>query len=182
MYAKDTILVLKEQKGADTETGEEFPYNRVEVVGVSPVSHSHRGEWEGGSAEGVLLRPLTNFGATLDEPFGKLQTLYDVESIPDPNEVEVAQKIKIIDGTSAQAGPTPEEVFAEEAPGKAPEQGQKRARTSPLGDAPPPNSGGPLGNVEAPELEPKPPVSPLDKDALAAGRVEPEVESPAKDE
>jgi hypothetical protein len=161
MYEPDTILTLKEQKPPvkvakkeDPDTGRvrkaheiPFPYNKVRVVGTSPVDHSGggAGTWEGVAARGVIIEPLSGFGSTLDEPYGKLQKLYDVTEVPS-NEV-IIEPVKIIRPTSGSAGPTPEEVFAVKAPGKAPEPGQTRGRTSPLGDLPPednPNAS-PLG-------------------------------------
>ena len=147
MYEPNTILALNEQRDPDPETGEEFPYNRVRVVGQSPVSHADKGDWTGADAVGVIIVPLTNFGSTLDEPFGKLREIYAVEEVP-VVEVEAAPKIRVINATSAQAGPTPEEIFAAQAPGKAPEEGQSRARTNPLGDpGGPKDADGPLGKA-----------------------------------
>jgi hypothetical protein len=166
MYARDTILTLKQQRDPDPETGEAFAYNRVRVIGESPVSHSHKGNYEGADAAGVIVTPIANFGGTIDEPFGKLTTLYDVESIPEPEEIDPDTKIRVIDGTSAQAGPTPEERFRTEAPGTPPEAGQKRGRTSPLGETKNPAADGPLGEVPAEDNPPPPePVieSPLDE-------------------
>jgi hypothetical protein len=142
MYANETILTLKDPRDPDPESGEEFPYNRVRVVGESPISHSHKGDWTGGDARGVILVPLSNFGANLDEPFGKCRELYDVESIPE--RTVVRETVRIIDSSTAEAGETPEEVFARLAPGKPSEAGE-RVRTSPLGDpGGPVNSDGPL--------------------------------------
>lgn len=152
MYQADTILKLKEQRDPDPETGEEFPYNRVRVVGPSPIDGAVRpGEWSGGDAQGVILTPLTNFGATIDEPFGKLRALYDVEHIPEVL-VPVQTQVRVIDSSTAAAGPTPEEVFAKEAPGVPPEPGQTRARTplSPLDDPRPAANDGPLGPAPKP--------------------------------
>lgn len=147
MYAPDTILTLKQPHEPDEETGEAFPYNRVRVIGRSPVSHADKGKWTGADAEGVVIVPLTNFGATLDEPFGKLTTLYDVAELP-VKEVVTEQRVRIIDSSTADAGPTPEEVFAVQAPGVPPEEGEIRARTKPLGEAGgPPEADGPLGGV-----------------------------------
>lgn len=143
MYQPGTILKLKKQRKPDPETKEAFPYNRVQVIGESPVSHAHKEEYVGADAAGVLLTALTNFGANLDEPFGKCRELYEVESIPE-DVVDATPQVRVINATSAQAGPTPEEVFAVEAPGKAPEEGQSRARTSPLGEAPNKAAKGPL--------------------------------------
>lgn len=147
MYEPNTVLTLNTQREGDPETGEEFPYNRVRVVGQSPVSHADKGDWRGADAAGVIIVPLTNFGSTLDEPFGKLREIYTVESVPE-TVIEAAPKLRIINSASAQAGPTPEEVFSAEAPGTAPEEGQRRARTSPLG-APggPVEAAGPLGDA-----------------------------------
>lgn len=147
MYEPDTILTLKEQREPDPETGEEFAYNKVKVINESPVSHTNKGDWQGVDARGVIIVPIANFGGTLDEPFGKLRELYDVESIPE-HTAPVEQPVRVINQGTASAGPTPEEVFAEKAPGKAPEEGQTRARTSPLGDpGGPAGKDGPLGKA-----------------------------------
>jgi hypothetical protein len=147
MYADNTILTLKVQRDPDKETGEAFAYNQVKVIGRSPISHAHKGKWQGGDAEGVILSPLSNFGGTLDEPFGKCVQLYDVESIPE-RVINAPQPIRVIDAQSAEAGPTPEEIFAKEAPGAKPEAGQIRGRTSPLGEpGGPVDYDGPLGTV-----------------------------------
>jgi uncharacterized GH25 family protein len=158
MYANDTILKLKKQRKPDPETKEKFPYNQVRVIGQSPVSHVHKGDWTGADAEGVIIVPLTNFGSTLDEPFGKLRTLYEVESVPEVT-VQVATQVRVIDSSTAAAGQTPEEVFAEKAPGVAPEPGQVRGRTSPLGDVQNPKVLGPLDEPD--------PVGPSDSDVPA---------------
>jgi len=157
MYEPETILALKEPRDPNPETNEDFAYNRVRVVGESPVSHAHKGDWEGADARGVILVPLTNFGGTLDEPFGKVRALYDVESIP-VHEAPAEVPIKVINRTSAAAGPTPEEVFAQKAPGVTKEESRaarKAARQSPLGEpGGPPEKDGPLGKVKPhPEAE-----------------------------
>ena len=147
MYEPGTILSLKKQRDPDPETNEAFPYNEVKVVGPSPVSWQKDSEWSGASAAGVLLVPVTNFGSTLDEPYGKVQALYDVKEIP---VVEIEPpKIRVINSSSQSAGPTPEEVFAAKAPGKPPKAGQTRGRTSPLVDPRPAASDGPLGTARA---------------------------------
>lgn len=162
MYEPNTILTLKEQRPdqevparVDPDSGRKrpkyklpFPYNRVRVVGESPVDHGMRGGgWEGVGARGVIIEPLSGHGSNLDEPYAKLQKLYDVESIP-TNEV-IIEPVKIIRPTSGSAGPTPEEVFAETSPGTPPEPGQIRGRTdpNPLGDVPADEaSASPLGD------------------------------------
>lgn len=147
MYEQGTILELKEQRAPDKETKEPFAYNRVQVVGPSPVSYEGISEWSGVAARGVIITPLSNFGGVIEEPLGKIQAMYNVVEVP-VKEMEIAPKVRIIDSSSAAAGPTPEEVFAEKAPGTAPEPGSRRTRTSPLGDDPRPKaSDGPLGPV-----------------------------------
>lgn len=147
MYTPGTTLTLKSPKDPDPETDEPFPYNEVEVIGPSPIDHggARGGDWEGASASGVIIRPLTNFGSTLDEPLGKLQALYDVKDVPETF-VETP-KIRVIDSSSQSAGPTPEEVFAVEAPGNPSEDGE-RVRTplveSPLEDPRKPANASPL--------------------------------------
>jgi hypothetical protein len=164
MYKPGTILVLKEQRRPETRTNREgkvildekdkpikfeFPYNRVEVVGESPIDHGIlQAGWEGAGARGVIIKPLTEFAGNLDEPYGKLQALYNVESIPE-DVGPVAPTIRVT--MPGELGPTPEEVFAQEAPGTPPEPGQQRGRTSPLGETkdvmPDPS---PLGKADAP--------------------------------
>lgn len=144
MYEPDTILELKEQQPPDDETGEEFAYNRVRVVGQSPINHGVKSEeWVGASGQGVIIVPLSNHGSTLDEPYGKLTKLYNVVEVP-VREAPVQAPVRVINSTSGSAGPTPEEVFAEKAPG-TPSPDGKRGRTSPL-----------------PEVENETPRSPLD--------------------
>lgn len=148
MYANDTVLRLKTLREPDAETGEEFAYNRVRVIGESPISHAHKGDWTGQDAAGVILTPLSNFGGTIDYPFGFLRETYDVESIPEVV-VEQRTQVRVVDSSSASAGQTPEEIFRVEAPGSEPEEGQTRARTAhadPLGPpGGPKDFGGPLG-------------------------------------
>jgi hypothetical protein len=151
MYQRETILTLKEQREPDEETGEVFAYNEVKVIGPSPVSHANKGDYTGSDASGVIIVPLSNFGGTLDEPFGKLRELYDVKEVP---ELIAAQKPEAqVRHVQPAPQPTPEQVFAEEAPGVAPEPGQHRGRTSPLGETKGPSKDGPLGTP--PSRKPK---------------------------
>lgn len=115
MYEAGTILVLREPRSTETET---FAWDRVKVVGTSPVNHANSSsEWVGATGQGVIIEPLTEFGAHLDEPFGKLQMLYDVESIPEPVEVPLQPMVRHV--RQDQLGPSPEDVFRKEAPGRA---------------------------------------------------------------
>lgn len=144
MYAPGTILTLNEQRDPDPETDEVFPYNEVEVVNESPIGHAHKGEWSGEDARGVVLRPLSNFGGTLDEPFGKVRQTFTVKSVPEPIVAPGPVHIPVVNGHTSAAGETPEEVFAAKAPGTPPEEGQKRGRTSPIPDVPNPATQSPL--------------------------------------
>lgn len=132
MYAPDTILTLKKPRSTDDEA---FPYDRVKVIGQSPVNHGLRSEqWAGNNGQGVIVTPLTDFASTIDEPYGKLQRLYDVESMPEV-EVPVVGTVNI--KSQEEAGPSPEDVFASVA-----EERGEDARSAPK--------------------PPKPVVSPLD--------------------
>jgi hypothetical protein len=155
MFKSGTILELKEprepsqatdpytgeprfEKKRDPRTGEEkilkdkpvmraFPYNKVEVIGPSPIHHGGESKWTGPDSAGVIVRPLTDFAGNIDEPVGKIKQLYNVVSVPE-DVVPVEQTIRVINSSTNQAGETPEEVFTREAPGKASPDG-KRART-----------------------------------------------------
>lgn len=113
MYKPGTILTLKSQKDPDPETGQEFAYNTVEVIGQSPIDHGTTrptGQWQGANGAGVIIKPLSSFDANLDEPYGKLMQLYKVVSIPEP--AEIVREVRIKVNTPEDLGPTPEEVFA----------------------------------------------------------------------
>jgi hypothetical protein len=104
----------------------EFPYNRVRVIGQSPVNHAGiQDEWVGANGQGVVIEPLTAFGSNLDEPYGKLQRLYEVESLPPTLDVTIAPKVKIVGPGGVDPGPSPEDVFA----GAANERGEDDGRT-----------------------------------------------------
>lgn len=142
MYKPDTILTLKNPRTEyDDEgelVGEVFPYDRVRVIGQSPVNHATIAtEWTGSNGQGVIVEPLTGFGANLDEPFGRLQELYSVESLPEPavfrgDQVEVR--------TPADLGPSPEQVFSDEAAKEGHDTRRAKPRRfipSPLVETPP---------------------------------------------
>lgn len=149
MYEPDTILVLKKPKTKGTppqgdpesedyvpasEDYKPFPYDRVRVLGQSPISHSGEG-WSGEANQGVIIAPLTEFDRTLDEPYGKLLALYNVESIP-VHEAP-ADPVRVINPTSGSAGPTPEEQFAqsaEENPQPPARRHRPKQEVSPLED------------------------------------------------
>lgn len=148
MYATDTILELKEKRTTDEyleKNGQPFPYDEVRVIGKSPIAHNRNTDYTGEDAQGVIVQPATAgaFGSNLDEPFGKLRDLYNVKTLPEPVEVE-EPRVRIIDANTSEAGETPEEVFAREAPGK-PRDPDAGPVGSPLPD-PPKRSDSPLGD------------------------------------
>lgn len=121
-------------KSTDNPIGEEFPYNRVKVIGPSPIQYGgNDSPWQGAASAGVIIQPLTGFSSTEDRPLGLIQSIYNVESIPEPVVVATAYGMPTQVVVAAK-GPTPEEVFAVKAPGVPPEEGQTRGRTpiSPL--------------------------------------------------
>jgi hypothetical protein len=159
MYEPGTILTRKDPRPPEEAAA---AYNRVKVIAASPISHAgtvRGGEWEGGNAQGVILQPAPlplepgekprehDYGQNLDEPFGKVQKLYDVESIPEPDMI-VAKPVERV-----KPGPTPEEVFAREAPGTPRLPDDPRAR-SPLPDPAPDASE--LGPLDQPPVQPVP--------------------------
>ena len=81
MYESGTILALKEPQSTDDFT---YPYDRVQVVGQSPVQHATASGsmWAGQDAVGFVIRPLDDHGPTLDKPYGELESQYDIEAYP----------------------------------------------------------------------------------------------------
>jgi hypothetical protein len=108
MYTPGTILTLKEPREDD------HPFNRVRVVNQSPMTHSDRtSEWVGSNGQGVIIQPAgEHFGPTEDVPYGRLNELYDIESVP-PTQVIQQPVVNIVDASTL--GPSPEEVFAKAA-------------------------------------------------------------------
>lgn len=107
MYEPGTILAMREPQSTDDTP---YPYDRVQVVGQSPVQHvSASGSvWAGADATGYIVRPLTDFAPTVDKPFGQLQELYEIESYPlDP----VTQE-PIRPENNPRNQPSPEQLLA----------------------------------------------------------------------
>lgn len=161
MYVPGTILTLKDQRETDPETGEVYAYNEIEFVTTSPVSILDTEGWTGEDATFCVLVPRSNFGGTINRPFGQIRELYEIKSVPaGPGlaAVDALPEIKSVEQQEAEraaliaerqlqlkAQRPPEQVFAEEAPGKAPEAGEIRARTtSPLPDIVAPGRKDPL--------------------------------------
>lgn len=117
-YATDTILKLR-------EPDEDNPYNRVRVIGPSPVTHASTGEWGGqGNSQGVVLEPLTGFDTNADLPEGRVALLYEVEQEPEPIVFE-SQPVRVVQ--QADLGPSPEDVFAKAAREPDPEPAEETA-------------------------------------------------------
>lgn len=102
MYKPGTILVLKDPQ---SKPDEPFPYDRVRVIGPSPISYSASSSWDGVGAQGVVISPVEHFDATIDEPYGKLLEVYTIESEPEAQPIIQGQVIHV------EEGPTPEDVF-----------------------------------------------------------------------
>lgn len=165
-YLDDTILELKEPAYIDADGKKQplaehkgktpperlFPYNKVKVVGRSPINHGHADKgWQGSDADGYIITPLTEFAANLDEPYGKLLALYNVAEMPDEDTAEnvVASDRGFHQVRPSRAlPPTPEEIFKgqREAPLSAepPKKSGNVLDGSPLDDVTPPSKTGPL--------------------------------------
>jgi hypothetical protein len=107
MYETGTILVLKDPQSTEEET---YPYDRVMVVGQSPVHHATASgsTFAGADAVGFIVRPLEEFAGTVDKPLGLLNELYEVESYPtDPTTGEPLRP-----ENNPRNLPTPEQLLA----------------------------------------------------------------------
>lgn len=107
MYEPGTILALKEPQSTDDFN---YPYDRVKVVGQSPVQHATASGsvWAGADATGYIITPLTDFAPTVDKPFGELSEQYEIESFPlDP----ITQE-PIRPENNPQNRPSPEQLLA----------------------------------------------------------------------
>jgi hypothetical protein len=123
MFTRNTVLVLKEPKSTKDAP---FPYDRVRVLGPSPVHRpSATGEWEGADAQGVIIQPVDEFAGNLDEPYGRLKRLYKIESEPEPVDQNI--RVEVIPAHTRQAGLTPEEAFAQANEEAGIKPGQKRS-------------------------------------------------------
>ena len=131
MYQPETTLKKKEPFGDDHPGA---PYNHVKVIGQSPINHGTiQTEWIGAQGQGVIVQPLDGFGATLDEPYGKLQDLYEIDTVPD-NVVPVGPQVEYI---PQDGSPSPEDIFRTEASEPELEVSEPAKPLSPLdGEAP----------------------------------------------
>lgn len=111
MFESGTILALREPQSTKEEP---YPYDKVCVVGQSPVQHATAGTsaFAGQDAVGYILRPAgKEFGPVIDRPFGEINELYRIESYPtDPT---TGQELKPENFPPGM--PSPEQVFSEAA-------------------------------------------------------------------
>jgi hypothetical protein len=136
MYARNTILTRREpfevpnpEADPPVEGDPKYIFNRVRVVGTSPISHmGGTATWSGVGAQGVIIEPLDGFGGTVDRPLGELQRDYTIESEPGPTKIEPS--IRVVNSQTREAGPSPEEIFAETASVKEETAPRRRRRRS----------------------------------------------------
>lgn len=125
MYVPGTILALNEPQSTEEKP---FAYDRVEVVGPSPVNHGvQSGDYTGADAVGVVIKPAGDeFGPNLDEPFGKLRAIYNVEFEPE-------LVANILNPTQTPEGMSPEQVFSQvaKAQGLTPSEARQRTPIAP---------------------------------------------------
>jgi hypothetical protein len=121
MFEPGTILALKDPQSTEEET---YPYDRVLVVGQSPVHHATESgsAFAGADAQGYIIRPVEGFAGTVDKPVGLLNELYEIESYPtDPTTGEPLRP-----ENNPRNLPTPEQLLrraAEENPAPAKPRG-----------------------------------------------------------
>lgn len=117
MYEPGTILALREPQSTEDAT---YPYDRVKVVGQSPVHHvtASGSVWAGADATGFVITPLSDFAPTLDKPLGQLMELYEVEEYPN----DPATGLPITPESNPRNAPSPEQALAR----AAAEQGEPR--------------------------------------------------------
>lgn len=110
MYSRNTILSRREPFPDDDPAA---VYNRVRVLGTSPIAYmgGSAQTWSGVSAQGVIIQPEGAFGGNLDRPLGELQRDYTIESEPEPT--QITPSVRVINAQTREAGPAPEDVFAE---------------------------------------------------------------------
>lgn len=109
MFQPETVLIKREPFEEDHASA---PYNRVKVIGQSPINHGTiQTEWVGAQAQGVIIQPIDGFGSTLDEPYGKLVELYEIESVPE----NVLPAEQVIQHIPQDGSPSPEDIFRAEA-------------------------------------------------------------------
>lgn len=74
-FPTDTILTRKKPK--------KNAYDRIKIVGASPIRTARAGEWAGETGDDIIVEPLTEFAPPTTFPETVLEREYDVESMPD---------------------------------------------------------------------------------------------------
>lgn len=124
MFEPGTILAALDPQSTDEKP---YPYDRVYVVGQSPVQHTSadpNSPWAAADAIGFILRPAgETFGPVIDVPYGEINRLYEIEEYPtNPITGE-----PITPENSPRGQPTPEQVFTKVARESKPVQTRPRA-------------------------------------------------------
>lgn len=122
MFEPGTILALREPQSTDDNV---YPYDRVEVIGQSPVHHATASGsvWAGADATGFIVRPLTEFAPTVDKPYGELAAAYEIEEYPN----DPITGNPITPESNPRNAPTPEQILAAAARDEAPAPRRPRA-------------------------------------------------------
>lgn len=120
MFARNTVLERREPFEAPNpkadppvEGDPRYIYNHVRVVGPSPIAYmgGEAAEWQGVGRQGVVIEPLDGYGGTVDKPLGEIQRDYVIVKEPEPTVVQPT--VKVVNAHTREAGPSPEDVFAE---------------------------------------------------------------------
>lgn len=137
MYSRGTILSRREpfetpdpKATPPVEGDPRYIYNEVEVIGTSPIAYmgGEAASWSGVGAQGVIVVPHGAFGGTIDRPLGELQRDYEIKSEPEPT--VVSPSIRVINAHTREAGPSPEEQFAETAAAEAAQSNGRRRKAA----------------------------------------------------
>lgn len=121
MYEPGTVLALREPQSTDDSV---YPYDRVKVVGQSPVQHATASGsvWAGADATGFIITPLTDFAPTVDKPLGQLMELYEVEEYPE----DPITGQPITPENNPRNAPSPEQILARAAADQPPRPTRER--------------------------------------------------------
>lgn len=126
MFEPGTILALRDPQSTDDKP---YAYDRVFVVGQSPVQHTSADPntpWAAQDAIGFILRPAgKSFGPVIDRPYGEINELYEVEEYP-TNPV-TGEPLK--PENNPQNRPSPEQILAAAARDQKPAPQRPKAPT-----------------------------------------------------
>lgn len=113
-YVPGTILTRKQPiDPPDSEDSIDLSvYNRIEIIGRSPVQRGIRpAEWTGQAGDEYSIKPFEAFGEVIDTPQGALEKDYDVVTIPERPTIQ-RETLTVL-----EPGPSPEQQFAAEQSG-----------------------------------------------------------------